>query len=77
MSLRYECIGLAFGRGRGWLIGVSDAAATRSPAPPVDRDPAQGGLGLHLVVALSSTHGRSVRGDRKHVWACLPRQPVA
>ena len=61
----------------GWLIDVSDADATRSPAPAIDRDPAQGGLGLHLIVALSSTHGWSVQGGRKHVWACLPRASVA
>jgi anti-sigma regulatory factor (Ser/Thr protein kinase) len=61
----------------GWLIDVSDADATRSPAPPIDRDPAEGGLGLHLVVALSSTHGWSVHAGRKHVWACLPRPSVA
>jgi hypothetical protein len=61
----------------GWLIDVSDADATRTPAPPVDRDPAEGGMGLHLVVALSSTHGWSVTAGRKHVWACLPRPSVA
>ena len=27
------------------------------PAPAVDRDPAQGGLGLHLVARLSVAHG--------------------
>lgn len=61
----------------GWLIDVSDADATRSPTPAVDRDPAYGGLGLHLVVGLSSTHGWSVRSGRKHVWACVPRASVA
>jgi hypothetical protein len=61
----------------GWLIDVSDADGTHSPAPAVDRDPAEGGLGLHLIVALSSTHGWSVQGGRKHVWACLPRASVA
>lgn len=61
----------------GWLIDVSDADATRSPTPAIDRDPAEGGLGLHLIVALSSTHGWSVQGGRKHVWACLPRTSVA
>jgi anti-sigma regulatory factor (Ser/Thr protein kinase) len=61
----------------GWLIDVSDADATLCPAPPVDRDPAQGGLGLHLVMALSSTHGWSVAAGRKHVWACMPRTSVA
>ncbi|MCW2633888.1 MAG: Signal transduction histidine kinase [Blastococcus sp.] len=61
----------------GWLIDVSDAATTRSPAPAVDRDPAQGGLGLHLVARLSSTHGWWVRAGRKHVWACVTRAAVA
>lgn len=57
----------------GWLIDVSDAATTRSPAPAVDRDPALGGLGLHLVAHLSSMQGWMVRSGRKHVWACVPR----
>ena len=42
------------------------------PQPAVDRDPALGGLGLHLVARLSSDYGWSVQGGRKHVWACLP-----
>jgi two-component sensor histidine kinase len=61
----------------GWLIDVSDADATRYPMPAVDRDPAYGGLGLHLVRGLSTTHGWSVRSGRKHVWACVPRASVA
>ncbi len=61
----------------GWLIDVSDADATHRPAPAVDRDPAYGGLGLHLVVGLSTTRGWSVRSGRKHVWACVPRASVA
>jgi two-component sensor histidine kinase len=61
----------------GWLIDVSDADATRCPMPAVDRDPAYGGLGLHLVRGLSTTHGWSVRSGRKHVWACVPRASVA
>jgi hypothetical protein len=61
----------------GWLIDVSDADATHWPTPAVDRDPAYGGLGLHLVVGLSTTHGWSVRSGRKHVWACVPRASVA
>jgi anti-sigma regulatory factor (Ser/Thr protein kinase) len=61
----------------GWLIDVSDAATNRSPAPAVDRDPAQGGLGLHLVARLSSTRGWWVRAGRKHVWACVARVAVA
>ncbi|MDP9391236.1 MAG: ATP-binding protein, partial [Actinomycetota bacterium] len=33
----------------GWLIDVSDRAPESMPTPAVDRDPAQGGMGLHLV----------------------------
>ena len=56
----------------GWLLDVSDRAAEVMPAPAVDRDPAKGGLGLHLVARLSVAHGWYVDEDRKHVWACLP-----
>jgi anti-sigma regulatory factor (Ser/Thr protein kinase) len=56
----------------GWLLDVSDRAPDVLPAPAVDRDPAQGGLGLHLVARLSVAHGWYVDGGAKHVWACLP-----
>ena len=56
----------------GWLLDVSDRAPDAMPAPAVDRDPAQGGLGLHLVARLAVAHGWFVDGGRKHVWACLP-----
>jgi anti-sigma regulatory factor (Ser/Thr protein kinase) len=56
----------------GWLLDVSDRAAESMPAPAVDRDPAQGGMGLHLVARLSVAHGWYVDGGSKHVWACLP-----
>jgi hypothetical protein len=56
----------------GWLLDVSDRAPEAMPAPAVDRDPAQGGLGLHLVARLSVAHGWYVDGLCKHVWACLP-----
>jgi anti-sigma regulatory factor (Ser/Thr protein kinase) len=56
----------------GWLIDVSDRAPESMPAPAVDRDPAQGGMGLHLVARLSVAHGWYVDGGAKHVWACLP-----
>ena len=55
----------------GWLIDVADARVDRSPVPAVDRDPALGGLGLHLVARLSACFGWTVLGARKHVWACL------
>jgi hypothetical protein len=65
----------------GWLLDVSDRAPETMPAPAVDRDPAQGGLGLHMVARLSVAHGWYVDEGRKHVWACLPatitaRQPA-
>ena len=65
----------------GWLLDVSDRDPTSMPTPSVDRDPAQGGLGLHLVARLAVAHGWYVDGGAKHVWACLPttiedRQPV-
>ena len=64
----------------GWLLDVSDRAPETMPTPAVDRDPAQGGLGLHLVARLSVAHGWYVDAGAKHVWACLPtevdRQPA-
>jgi anti-sigma regulatory factor (Ser/Thr protein kinase) len=65
----------------GWLLDVSDRAPDTMPAPAVDRDPAQGGMGLHLVARLSVAHGWYVDAGAKHVWACLPttvekRQPA-
>ena len=64
-----------------WLLDVSDRAPETMPAPAVDRDPAQGGLGLHLVARLAVAHGWYVENGAKHVWACLPttvedRQPA-
>jgi len=55
----------------GWLIDVSDARPDQPPVPAVDRDPALGGLGLHLIGRLSAAHGWAALGARKHVWACL------
>lgn len=59
------------GCGAGWLIDVSDARPDQPPVPAVDRDPALGGLGLHLVARLSAACGWAVAGPRKHVWAAL------
>jgi anti-sigma regulatory factor (Ser/Thr protein kinase) len=56
----------------GWLLNVSDRAPGTMPSPAVDRDPAQGGLGLHLVARMAVAHGWYVDGSCKHVWACLP-----
>jgi anti-sigma regulatory factor (Ser/Thr protein kinase) len=55
----------------GWLIDVSDARPDHPPVPAVDRDPAYGGLGLHLIARLAAAHGWVIAGARKHVWACL------
>ena len=60
----------------GWLLDVSDRARESMPAPAVDRDPAQGGMGLHLVARMSVAHGWYVDGPSKHVWACLPTAPT-
>ncbi len=57
--------------GRGWLIDVTDAAPDHFPAPAVGRDPAFGGLGLHLIAQLSNAHGWSIHAGRKHVWASI------
>jgi anti-sigma regulatory factor (Ser/Thr protein kinase) len=55
----------------GWLVDVTDAAVDHPPVPAVDRDPADGGLGLHLVARLCRAHGWIVDDGRKHVWACV------
>jgi anti-sigma regulatory factor (Ser/Thr protein kinase) len=56
----------------GWLLDLSDEAPDRPPVPAVDRDPALGGMGLHLVAQLSTSYGYEKRPGRKHVWARLP-----
>jgi anti-sigma regulatory factor (Ser/Thr protein kinase) len=56
-----------------YLVEVSDRAVGSPPVPAVDRDPSEGGLGLHLIAELSSEHGWYVSGECKHVWALLPR----
>jgi hypothetical protein len=62
----------------GWLLDLSDEAPHRPPVPAVDRDPALGGMGLHLVAQLSTAYGWEGRPGRKHVWALLPNglQPL-
>jgi anti-sigma regulatory factor (Ser/Thr protein kinase) len=56
-----------------WLIDVSDFATARPPAPAVDRDPSEGGLGLYLIAELATRHGWYAADDCKHVWALIPR----
>jgi anti-sigma regulatory factor (Ser/Thr protein kinase) len=56
----------------GWLLDVSDRAPQQMPEPAVDRDPAHGGMGLHMVARMSVAHGWYVDDGAKHVWACLP-----
>jgi len=56
----------------GWLLDLSDEAPDRPPIPAVDRDPALGGMGLHLVAQLSLDYGWERRPGRKHVLARLP-----
>ena len=56
----------------GWLIDISDGATEQRPLPALGRDPAQGGMGLHLIAALTTVRGWSVVAGRKHVWAFLP-----
>ena len=56
-----------------YLIEVSDEAAASPPAPAVDRDPSEGGLGLYLIAEMASAHGWYVADGAKHVWALLPR----
>ena len=59
----------------GWLVVVTDSAVDRPPFQDIDRDPAQGGLGLKLVGMLSSAHGWVTEDSRKQVWAFVPHQP--
>ena len=58
----------------GWLLDVSDRAPETMPAPAVDRDPAQGGLGLHLVARLAVAHGWYV-DERLQARVGVPARP--
>lgn len=58
----------------GYLIEVSDSASSRPPTPAVDRDPSEGGLGLHLIARMARRHGWYASAGAKHVWALLPRR---
>ncbi len=58
--------------GDAFLVAVTDGDTSTPPTPAVDRDPAEGGLGLYLIAELSTAHGWYVDGDAKTVWAVLP-----
>ncbi len=57
--------------GNQWLVSVSDHAPDTPPEPAHDRDPARGGLGLHLIADLSLRHGWCVDRGTKTVWAVI------
>ena len=52
-----------------WLLQVSDTAVERPPTPAVDRDAAEGGLGLYLVAQICGAHGWYNNRGRKIAWA--------
>ncbi len=51
-----------------WLLAVGDAAVETPPTPAVDRDAADGGLGLYLVARVCGARGWTVEGFRKVAW---------
>ena len=51
-----------------WVLEVSDQAAEVAPEPDLERDRAQGGMGLLLIAGLASAYGWFGRGSRKSVW---------
>jgi anti-sigma regulatory factor (Ser/Thr protein kinase) len=59
------------------LLVVTDAASDRPPVPVADRDPALGGMGLHLVARLSRSYGWSATESCKQVWACIAPPPCS
>jgi two-component sensor histidine kinase len=62
--------------GTGWVLDVTDTAADRPPAPAVDRDAAEGGMGLYIVARLCAEHGWDVQDGRKHVWGLIDFGPA-
>ena len=55
--------------GNYWLLEVGDTDVSTPPTPAVDRDAAEGGLGLYLVGQICGAHGWYVDGTRKVAWA--------
>jgi anti-sigma regulatory factor (Ser/Thr protein kinase) len=62
--------------GTGWILDVTDAAPDRPPAPAIDRDPAEGGMGLYIVARLCAQHGWDVQDGKKHVWGRVDFAPA-
>ena len=56
----------------GWLVVARDADPGHAPVPAVDRPPELGGMGLHMVVALTRRHGIATGSRSKSVWALVP-----
>ena len=54
-----------------WVVEVCDHAAGVGPRPTFDRDPARGGMGLRMILDLSTARGWFVDDGVKHVWATL------
>jgi anti-sigma regulatory factor (Ser/Thr protein kinase) len=51
-----------------WLLTVADTAIELPPTPAVDRDAADGGLGLYLVARIAGDHGWTIQASRKVAW---------
>ena len=57
--------------GDKWMVSVSDHSPEIPPEPAKDRDPALGGLGLHLIADLAVRHGWFADRASKTVWAVV------
>ncbi|SCX40673.1 Histidine kinase-like ATPase domain-containing protein [Klenkia marina] len=55
-----------------WLLTVCDRAVEDPPRPALDRDPAEGGMGLGLVAHAALGEGWYASDAGKHVWVLLP-----
>jgi len=62
-----------FDNEHSWLIVAVDTATTRLPVPATGRPEGQGGYGMYLIADFALAHGTHVTGDRKRVWAQLPK----